>query len=236
MFFRISKIEQALHHADGLQNPKNTHGPMVLGIYRTKAQTIICSVYSKRTFGEFWDNKEQKKIARRHWTPQMKAYEKQKAMEAPKPPFIFKFTVVGWLFLLLFIGITGHLIYDSVKPPLPKSEKTIAMEQVPMANDIYFGRYELYKERGTPLGMIGGFGWFKVLKVEGELYHIAKSIEMSKSFKPEEQLNSTEFELESLPPVKLLEQSGYHIRFESDDRLTEIHITNKKHDPKKTDE
>ena len=102
------------------------------------------------------------------------------------------------------------------------------MEKAPAAGDVYFGRYEIYKEKGNPLGMEGRFGWFKVLNVDGDTYHIATSTEMSRGHQPKEQMNSTDFETETLPAVKLSEQTGYNIRFISDDGLTEIYITDKK--------
>ncbi|RAV28960.1 hypothetical protein [Sinomicrobium soli] len=228
MFFIINKIEQASHSTERLRNPKSPNSPMVLSVYRNKVRTIIYTLYTKKAAGEFRDNTTGKKIARRHWTPEMKAFARQKIAEAPKPPFVFKMTVVGWLFALFFTGVFGYLIYDSVKPPLPKPEKVVAMEQAPAVGDIYFGRYEIYREKGNPLGMEGNFGWFKILEVEGDVYHIAKSVEMSKQHKPGSQLNSTDFETGSMTPVKISEQSGYDIRFKSEDGLTEIYITDKK--------
>lgn len=228
MFFSIQKIEQAAHDTDTLQNPKNPGNPMVLGIYRNKIGTVIYSIHTKKTFGEYWDKVEKKKIPKRLWTPEMKEFYKQKALEAPKPPYLYKITIVGWIFVLGAIALFGYLIYDSAKPPLPKSEEYVAMEAAPAEGDIYFGRYEIYKEKGNPLGMEGRFGWFKVLKVDGDVYHIARSTEMNRGHKPKEQLNSTDFETESMPPVKLTEQTGYNLRFKSDDGLTEVYITDKK--------
>jgi len=228
MFFTIQKIEQAAHHTDQLQNPKNPGNPMVLGIYRNKVSTIVYTVYTKKTFGEYWDKVENKKISKRLWTPEMKEFYQQKALEAPKPPFIYKITIVGWLFLLFFIGLFGYLIYDSVKPPLPKSAEYVAMETAPAEGDIYFGRYEIYKDKGNPIGMEGRFGWFKVFKVDGDTYQLVTSTEMSRGHQPKEQMNSTDFEAEAMPAVKVVEQTGYNIRFKSDDGLTEIYITDKK--------
>ncbi|MFC6098831.1 hypothetical protein [Olivibacter domesticus] len=228
MFFLINKIEQGAHHADGLQNPKTPNNPMVLGVYRTLMRTAICSVYSKKAYGEFWDDVARKKISRRYWTSEMKTFATHKVAEAPKPPFIFKLTIVGWIFILLIIAFFGYLTYESVKPPLPKPAEYVAMDQAPAEGDIYFGNYEIYKEKGNPMGAEIRFGWFKVLKVDGDLYHIAKSTEMNRGHKSKEKLNSTDFETESMPLVKLKEQTGYNIRFISDDDLTEIYITDKK--------
>lgn len=228
MFIAIDKIEQSAHHTDKLQNPKAPGNAMVLGIYRNKIRTALYIVNTKKTYGEYWDKVENKKIPKRLWTPEMKALYKEKALEAPQPPYIFKITIIGWIFVLLMTGVFGMIVYNELKPPLPKPATYVAMEQAPVEGDVYFGRYEIYKEKGNPLGMEGRFGWFTVARVEGDVYYLAPSIDMSKGHKPKEQLNSTDFETESLPPVKLTEQTGYNIRFLSDDGLTEIYITDKK--------
>ena len=228
MFYAISQIEQAVHRPEKMRNPKNPHNPMILRVFRNKVRTAFFTIYAKKAGGEFWDDTEQKKIGRRHWTSEMKVFEKQKVAKAPKPSFIFKFTIVGWIFLAFFIGLFIFIIYDSTKPPLPKSEQAVAMEKTPAEGDIYFGKYEIYKEKGNPLGAEIRFGWFKVAKVENNEYHIAKSTEMNRGYKPKEQLNNTDFEVQSMPPVKITEQTGYNISFKSDDGLTEIYITDKK--------
>ncbi|WP_312555149.1 hypothetical protein [Empedobacter brevis] len=61
MFFLISKIEQAIHHTEGLENPEKADTPMVFGIYRTRNRTAFFTVYSKKAFGEFWDDTARKK-------------------------------------------------------------------------------------------------------------------------------------------------------------------------------
>src|SRR5690606_2183057 len=227
MFFAIDKIEQSAHHTDMLQNPKNPGNTMVLGIYRNKIRTALYIVNTKKTYGEYWDKVHNKKIPKRLWTPEMKVFYREKALEAPKPPYIFKMTIIGWIFALLMMGVLGMIVYNEVKPPLPKPAEYVAMEQAPVGGDVYFGRYEIYKEKGNPLGMDGRFGWFKILKVDGDIYHSAKSTEMNSAHRPKEEMNSTSFESKSLPPVKLTEQTGYNIRFKSDDGLTEIYITDK---------
>ncbi len=227
MFFAISKIEQATHHADGLQNPQNSSNPMVLAVYRTLMRTAVCSVYSKKAFGEFWDGTARKTIPKGRWTPEMKTFARQKVAEAPRPPFIFKLTVAGWIFVLLVVAFFGFMTYNNMKPPIPPSAKTAAMEKAPAAGDIFFGHFETYKEKGNPLGIKTGYGWFRVNEVTGEDFYIAKGKEMSKTHKPKDQLNSSNFETEHMP-LKLLEQTGYNLRFKSDDGLTEVYITDKK--------
>lgn len=114
-----------------------------------------------------------------------------------------------------------------LKSAPPQSAEFIAMEQTPVAGDIYFGRYEAYKETDERLASEVGFGWFKVVKVEGNVYHIAKSTQMNKTHKPKEELNNTDFETEGTP-VKITEQAGYMINMKSTDDKMEIYITTKK--------
>ena len=191
-------------------------------------RAAIISVNTKKAFGEFWDDVEQKIIPRRSWSSEMKTFAAEKIAAAPKPPFIFKLTIWGWIFVLLIVALFAYLIYDSTKPPLPQSEVAMAMEKTPAPGDIFFGNYELYKEKGNPVGAEVRFGWFKISKVEAGTYFLVKSTEMNKSYKPKEQMNSSSFETEEMPPVKITEQTGYNIRFKSDDGKATIYITDKK--------
>lgn len=227
MFFAISKIEQASHPADGLQNPQDPSHPMVLGVYRTLMRTAFCSVYSKKAFGEFWDGTARKTIPKGRWTPEMKTFARQKVAEAPRPPFIFKLNIAGWIFVLLVVTFFGFMAYNSMKPPVPQPAEAVAMGKKPAVGDIFFGHFETYKEKGNPLGIKTGYGWFRIDKVTGEDFYIAKSKEMSKAHKPKDQLNSSNFETEHMQ-LKLLEQTGYNLRFKSADGLTEVYITDKK--------
>src|SRR5690606_8847633 len=206
MFFVISKIEQGTYQNDKLKNPKNSGNPMVLVVFRQLTRTALFLIHSKKAYGEFWDETTQKKIARRIWTPEMKAFTHQKITETAKPPYIFKLTVVGWIFCLLMLITMGMIVYQEVKPPLPKPAGYVAMETALVAGDVYFGHYEIYKDKGTPIGAEIGFGWFKITKVEGSDFYLAKSTDMSKTSKPKEQLNSVDFETKSMPLVKLKEQ------------------------------
>lgn len=119
--------------------------------------------------------------------------------------------------------VFGMLIYKSAKPPLPKSVETIAMEQKPAVGDIYFGHFESRQSKNDRIG----FGWFKVVKVEGDTYYIAKSTAMSKTSKPKEHMDSNSFEMEGIP-VKITEQAGYMINLKSPDKGVEIYFTGKK--------
>lgn len=227
MFFVISRVRQASYAAQGLQNPENPSHPMTLVVYHTLMRAAVCSVYSKKAFCEFRDEADGKTISRNLWTAEMKAYSRQKSTEVPKPPFIFKLTIAGWIGILLVVAFFGLMAYDGMKPPRARLEKTVSMERVPGIGDIYFGHFETYKEKGNPLGIKTGYGWFRVEKVSGEEFYIAKSKEMSQVHRPKEQLSSTDFEPEHLP-LKLSEQTGYNLRFQSADGLTEVYITDKK--------
>src|SRR3546814_20339279 len=76
-------------------------------------------------------------------------------------------------------------------------------------------------------GSQGGFGWFKVVRIENGTYHIAKSVEMSNTAKPKEELNSTEFEQET-NAVKAKELEAYAKQFVYEDGLIEFNLNEKK--------
>lgn len=228
MFFLVQQIEEAMYSADGLQNPKNPGNAMALGIYRTHFKTAIVKSQSKKPAGIYWDTVLNKRIANRHWTPEMKAFAQQKVSEMPKPTYFMKLTLVGWLVMMLVIAFFGYLFYDSQKPPLPKSATSIAMEQQPAVGDIYFGHYEIYQEKGAPIGAKVGFGWFKIAKVEGNNYLIATSKAMSKNAQPKAQMDSVNFEIETLPALQLKELKPYSVRFKSADGLAEVYLSDKK--------
>lgn len=228
MFFLVQQIEEAMYSADGLQNPKNPGNAMALGIYRTHFKTAIVKSQSKKPAGIYWDTVLNKRIANRHWTPEMKAFAQQKVSEMPKPTYFMKLTMVGWIFMVLIIAFFGYLFYDSQKPPLPKSATSIAMEQKPAVGDVYFGHYEINREKGAAIGTKLGFGWFKISKIEGDTYYISTSTEMSKTAQPKEKMDNSNFETEILPAVKLKELASYNVRFKSADGLTEIYLSDKK--------
>jgi len=228
MFFSIQQNHLSTFKTDGLENPKNPGNDMELALFRTEGRTFFHTSHSKQAFGEYWDVVQGKKIPKRFWTAEMKAYYTQKAQEAPKPPFFFKITPIGWIFLLASVGFLGYLIYDGNKAPLPKSEVVIAMEQSLAEGDIYFGHFEEYKD-SEQLGRISsglGYGWFKVVKVEGETYHLVKSTEMSKHHQPKEQLDSINFATETIP-AKIKEKGTYSIRLLSLDGNSEFYFDDK---------
>lgn len=227
MFFAINKIEQGAHHANGLENPQNPGNPMVLGVYRRESRTVLFTVNSKNASAEFWDNTLQKQIPQKVWTSEMKAFAAQKIAQTPKPSFFFKITIFGWFFVLLICAVFGLMIYESIKPPAAKPDTFLAMEQKPVPGDLYFGRYEIFKEAQDRIASTVGFGWFKVVKTEGDIYYLAKSTETSINHKPKETLNSTDFEAEAIP-LNITEHEGYMINMKTADGNMKIYITDKK--------
>lgn len=226
MFIRVSTIPQAAHPADGLQNPKNPGHPMALRLYRTHSAMAIVSVYSKKVFSEYWDDTENKKIPNRLWTTEMKAFAAQKMAEVPKAPYFIKITVLGWIFVLLIVASIGYSGYKSLNPKTVASSGYAAMVAPPVAGDIYFGHFEAYNKADEQIPSGLGYGWFKVVKVEGDIYHIAKSTEMSKSSQPKNQLNNTHFE-EGTTASKSIGE-GYIKRFKAVDGSVEFYFMEKK--------
>lgn len=223
MFFLIQQYQAARFSASELQNPQTPGQGMDLVFLRTEMRMAVCTVHSRKAAGEFRDVNTGKVIRRRQWTADMKAFYTLKNNEVPAPPFVFRLTIIGWVALLLIVTFFGVLTFDAVKPPLPKPAASLAMEQKPAVGDIYFGHFEAPQGTGDRLG----FGWFRVTKVEGDTYFIAKSTTMSKTSKPKEQLESTSFETEGTP-VKIMEQASYLINLKSEDGGMEIYFTDKK--------
>jgi len=223
MFFSLQQYEAARFAASQLQNPQSADREMTLVFVRTKMRMAVCTVNSKKAAGEFRDLNTGQVIPTRLWTTEMKTFYQTKSSQVPNPPFVFKMTILGWIAVLLIVGFLGMLIYDGAKPPLPKSAEAVAMEQPPAVGDTYFGHFEARQGTGDRIG----FGWFKVLKVEGDTYYIAKSTTMSKTSKPKEQLDNRNYEPEGTP-MKITEQAGYLINLKSVDQGLEIYFTDKK--------
>lgn len=227
MFFWVSQLKEAFYPANHLQNPVKKDNPMTVNIIRTQSRTAFFTINSKKSFTEYWDTIDQKKIPKKLWTSEMKDFSNQKIQETPAPSFMFKFTIVGWIFTAAIIGFFVYLIYDSVKPDAPKSAKYISMEKAPQAGDIYFGRFEAFTKPGDRIASDVGFGWFKISQVNGDTYTISKSKEMSDGYKAKEQLNNTEFETNGTP-AKITEQAGYMLNLKATDGKMEIYFTDKK--------
>ena len=227
MFFSIHKFEEAVYPANQLQNPLNKDNPMTLRILRTQSRNAFFTVNSKKSAAEYWGNVDQKTLPKNMWTDEMKAFADQKIRETSAPSFVFKLSIIGWIFTAAVIGLFGYLVYDSFKPDAPLPAEYLAMEKKPQTGDIYFGRYETFSEPNAPRASDIGFGWFKINNVEGDTYNISKSTEISKFHKPKEQMNSIDFEASSIP-VKITEQAGYMLNLKSTDDKMEIYLSDKK--------
>lgn len=229
MFYFIDKIEQGVHYAKHLKNPKNPGNEMVLGVYRNKIRTIFHTGYTKPTFGEYWDRVNNKKIPKRLWTTEMKAFYEEKAQETAKAPFFIKLTIVGWLFIFGFIAFFAYLTYDSLRPPMAPSEEYTAMRQEFKAGDIFFGKFERMEDNEL-IGRITaelGFGWFKITHVDNGKVSVAKSVEMNKGYKDPATLNSIDFE-EEATVTTIKNHEGYLIDLVSEDKSIEFQFTQKK--------
>ncbi|MGS2760927.1 hypothetical protein [Sinomicrobium sp. M5D2P9] len=234
MWIRISNISIKEVDAAHLKNPKNPGKPMVLNLFQREGRTILYVLKNKKVLLEYRDNTfttfTGTRIPKRKWTEEMKAFAQQEVEKVPPQKGGFKVTVLGWLFLLAVVGMLGYIAYDGLIGQ-PQRMENFEQREAEMASvnrgDVFLGRIEVYKEKGSPLGMNLEFGCFKVVKIEGDVYHIAKSIEMSKTAKPLDQMNSTDFEQEALV-VKAEELGAHHKTFASDDDLIEISFRERK--------
>ena len=228
MFIRFTRESIAVHQATGIANPENPNAPLMLNIFRTHSNAGIYKVYSKKAFGEYYSEGSKKSISRRKWTPEMKAFLQEKLAVTPKAPYIFKVTIVGWIVVLILIGIFAMIAYQEAQPPAAKPASYVAMENKLQVGDVFFGNVEIHKQKGNPVGTKVSFGWFKVTDIKGDDYFLSPSTEVSNHAQPKESMNSTDFEQQSLPAIKITEQTGYNLRFKSSDGLIDAYFTDKK--------
>lgn len=230
MWFRIRQLPVKLIDAAHLDNPKHPETPMVLTLYQMESSTFAFVQTSKKVFPLYQEGAMGKTIAKRRWTPEMKALASEELKNLPPQQGGFRFTVLGWIFAFFFVGLFGYILYDSLIAS-PQRAKVAAEHREALAKlhpgDVYMGRIEVYKEKGNPVGMQGAFGCFKVLEVQGNTYHIVQSKEMSKTAKPLAELNSVDFEDQAFV-VEGKEIEAYYKTFVSADGLTEISFTEKK--------
>ncbi|QDH79611.1 hypothetical protein FKX85_11405 [Echinicola soli] len=237
MWIRIEEISIRQIDANHLENPKSAGGPMVLNLFQREGRTVFSITRNKKVYPQYLETPASNRAAHgiripnRKWTNEMKAFAQQELGKIPPQKGIFKITIVGWLFLLLAFGTLGYLVYEGIQAPAKakKHQQEMAVKATVSEGDVYFGKYRVYKEKGNFIGSEGGFGWFKVVKVENGTYYIAKSVEMSDTAKPKEQLNSNGFEKESMA-VKAKELGAYHKSFASGDGLIEISFSEKKNE------
>lgn len=229
MWIRISKISVRQVDASHLQNPKSGDNPMVLNLYQQESRMAFFVSTYKKVLTEYLEIPNGSRIPKQKWSAEMSQFAEVELAKTPPQKGSFKLTVVGWLFFLFAFGLLGYLVYDGMQAPARKEafEQRITEKAKVAAGDIYFGRYRAYKEKGNMLGSEGGFGWFKVVAIENDTYYISKSTEISKTAKPKEQMNSTDFEVKK-SAVKAKELEAYTKQFVSEDGLLEFNLNEKK--------
>lgn len=227
MFFSIQHHEEAAFSAEQFNNPVNPGNPMVLAFMRTYTNTAFFSAGSKDTAAFYIDTLTNKRIAKKYWTNEMQAFEREKEAKVPAAAYRFKVNFFGYVMLLFFVGFFAYLTYDSFLKPVNQEAIAPRPLELPIeANDVYFGRFEQYKE-GERVAIKGGFGWFKILENTNGNLKVAMSKEMKTHHQDPTTMNSTDFEEKGIE-MKIDEQVSYNIRLKSNDGLMQFHFTDKK--------
>lgn len=229
MWIRITKIGIKQIDASHLENPKKPGSPMTLNLYQLESRAVFFVVKSKKAIAKYLETSTGTRIPKRKWSPQMEELARNESAKVTLLKGGFKITLLGWPVLLLAIYLIGYAIYETVTLPVRKEayKQEMAASATVHEGDIYFGNYRFYKEKGNFVGSKGGFGWFKVVSIENDTYHIARSVEMSDTAKPKEAMNSTDFE-EETSAVKAKELEAYTKQFISEDGLIEFTAQEKK--------
>lgn len=232
MWIRISEISVKKMDANHLENPKNPGSPMALNLFQREYRTAFYISKNKKLYPQYLETPSGTPIPTRKWTDKMKDFAQTEIEKMPLQKGLFKMTIFGWLFFLFAFGTLGYLIYDGVQAPakMKKHQEMLVQKETISVGDIFFGHYEVYKKNETSGIRITsgiGFGWFKVVKIENDIYYLAKGKEMSKSHKPGDQLNSTDFETETTPS-KIKENEAYSKRLISNDGNTEFYFLGEK--------
>jgi len=226
MFFYTKRIEEKVFSVGQLENPVNPHADMVLGFYRTYAWTAFFRMYNKNAAPLYWDLTNNKTIPKRKWTGEMHALVNQMEHEVPAAPYRFKLTIVGYIMTLFFIGFFAYLTYDSIRPKPSYADQVTPIQETPKAGDMYFGRFETMKP-GERVASKVGFGWFKVIENNQGQIKVAMNKNMSSHHKPSKELNSTDYEEQSIDAT-ITSQESFQLNLISSDNLTEMYFTEKK--------
>ncbi len=227
MFFSIQHHEEAAFSAAQFKNPVTPGNPMILTFMRTYTNTAFFSATSKDTTAFYIDTVSNKRIAKKYWTNEMQAFAREKESKVPAAAYRFKVNFFGYVMLLFFVGFFAYLTYDSfVKPVNQEAIATRPLELPIEANDVYFGRFEQYKE-GDRVPIKAGFGWFKILENTNGNLKVAMSKEMKTHHQDPKTMNAIDFE-EQGTEMKIEEQVSYNIRLKSNDGLLEVNLTDKK--------
>lgn len=229
MWIRIKDISVKQVSAAHLKNPRNPGVPMVLDLLQRESRTAFTVHKTKKVFPRYVETPAGIRIPKRKWSGEMKEFAQQELAKIPPQKGVRKLTVFGWIFFLSAFGLLGYLVYQGIQEPAQQRAYQQEMAEKAKLNegDIYFGNFTRYKQKGNPMGADVKFGWFKVVKIEGDTYFIAPGTDMSKSSQPKAQLNSTDFEAEGVA-AKAQELEAYSKRLISEDGLTEFYLGERK--------
>jgi hypothetical protein len=229
MWFRITDIIVYRADATHLENPVTPGSPMELGLFQRESRSVIHVYKPNKIFPMYYETPGGGRIPMQKWSYQMREFAQERISRLPPQKAVRRLTVFGWLLFLFGFSLIGYAVYETVNLPAQKEAYKQKMEALAIVHtgDVYFGRYRIYKEKGNFAGSEGGFGWFKVMNIENDTYHIAKSVEISKTAKPKEEMNSSDFEQET-KAVKAKDLGAYTKQFLSDDGLIEFNLDRKK--------
>lgn len=229
MWIRITDIIVDRVDANHLENPKNPDSPMALALFQRESRSVLHVYKPKKVFPQYIETPAGNRIPKRKWSTQMNDFAQQEIAKLPPQKGVRKLTIFGWILFLFAFALIGYAVYETATLPAQKKayQQEMAEKATVSEGDIYFGRYRVYKEKGNMLGSQGGFGWFKVVKIENDTYHIAKSVEISDTAKPKEELSNTDFE-QKTSAVKAKELGAYAKQFLSEDGLIEFNLDEKK--------
>lgn len=229
MWFRVTDIIVNRVDANQLENPKNSGSPMALALFQRESRTVLHVYKPKKVFPQYIETPAGNRIPKRKWSTQMHDFAQQEIAKLPPQKGVRKLTIFGWILFLFAFALIGNAVYETVTLPAQKKayQQKMAEKATVSEGDIYFGRYRIYKKKGNMLGSEGGFGWFKVVSIENGTYHIAKSVDISDTAKPKEQMNNTDFKQET-SAVKAKELNAYTKQFVSEDGLIEFNLDEKK--------
>jgi len=229
MWIRITDIIVKQIEATHLENPVRPDSPMELGLFQRESRSAFHVHTTKKVFPQYYEIPGGGRIPMRKWTGEMKTFAEQETAKVPPLSGGLKITLFGWILFLFALGLIGYAVYETVTLPEQKAAYEQKMNELATVHEgeIYFGRYRVYKVPGDFVGSEGGFGWFKVVRIENDVYQIAKSIEISKTAKPKEKMNSSDFEPET-SAVKAKHLEAYTKQFLSEDGLIEFNFDQKK--------
>lgn len=231
MFFSVGNDEIERVDASHLQNPKNSGNVMHFVFNETVFRTAFFTQTTPNQF--FIDSQTEKRILKKHWTPEMKQFAQEKVSKYAFTKKRFKINYGTYIFLALMVFCGYMILKESQenKAALEVKNKKYATKKIPEKPQpglvLYGVYYEYKKDSRIPKEL--RFTWSKVAKVEGDTYQIALGKEFSKTASKENSLNSTDFE-EATIPMKLISNDGYTCTFKSEDKRYEFSAQKRKLD------